>query len=102
MRRDVTLVFVFAVSTLVAADDPKKPAPKGPEPGSFELRLTDGSTLKAVILDEKIDLQTKYGKLSVPVADVQKIAFGPRLTQEAIKKLETAVANLASPTESTR
>src|SRR5262249_12132075 len=98
-----------AVITLIAADDPKKPAdeprkpaPKLPEPGSFELRLSDGSVLKAVILEEKIDVLTKYGKLSVPLADVQKIEFVPRLSQEAIKKIETAVANLASPTESAR
>src|SRR5882724_7787995 len=102
MRRALSVVPVLAVLILVAADEPKKPAPKGPEPGAFELRLSDGSTLKAVILDDKIEVQTKYGKLAVPVADVQKIEFGPRLTQDAIKRLETAVANLGSPTESTR
>lgn len=102
MRRALTALPLLTALILVAADDPKKPAPKSPEPGAFELRLSDGSVLKAVILDEKIDVLTKYGKLSVPVADIQKIEFTPRLTPEAAKKLETAVANLASPTESTR
>jgi len=102
MRCALTALPVLTALILVAADDPKKPAPKGPEPGAFELRLSDGSVLKAVILDEKIDVLTKYGKLSVPVADIQKVEFAPRLTPEAVKKLETAVANLTSPTESTR
>jgi hypothetical protein len=102
MRHALTLIAVLASCTFVVADDPPKPAPKGPDSASFELRLSDGSSIKAVILDEKIDIQTRYGRLSVPFADVQKIEFGPRLTAEAVKKLETAVANLNSPTESTR
>ena len=101
MRRALTALPVLAAIILVAADEPKKPSPKGPEPAAFELRLSDGSTLKAVVLDEKIEVQTKYGKLSVPVADVQKVEFGPRLTAEAIlakdhSKLLTTAAGRAN------
>src|SRR5712664_1898782 len=99
MRRLLIVVSIFIALSVAAADEPKKPAPKTPDSASFELRLSDGSTLKAVITDEKIDIQTRYGKLSVPVADVQKVEFGPRVTAEDLKKVEAAVSNLTNPSE---
>jgi hypothetical protein len=58
--------------------------------------MTDDSTLKLTLRDERIEFATRYGKLSIPVGDVNKIEFGLRVPDEVSKKIEAAVAALAS------
>src|SRR5436309_15124437 len=88
---------VLAAAAVAAADVPEPPrAPPGP-PGTVEVRFTDNSTLKLVLKDATIDVATPYGKLSVPVGEIQKIDFATRLTDDAAKRIEEAVANLAHP-----
>jgi hypothetical protein len=87
---------VLAVLALVnfsaAADNP----PLG-RPGAVEVRFTDNSILKLTLKDAKVDVTTPYGKLSVPAAEIQKIEFATRLTDETTKRIEEAVANLGHP-----
>jgi hypothetical protein len=98
--RYATLVLLFAAP--LSADEPAKPPTKDPGPTQFEVRLVDNSTLKAVLQDEKLDVQTKYGKLSVPIADVRRIDFGLRLSADAVKKIDALVAELGNPNEQKR
>src|SRR5690242_18829304 len=65
-----------------AADDPPKDQPdKSAKAGDglVEVRFTDGSTLKVKLRDEKLELQTPYGKLLIPAADVRQIDFATRV-----------------------
>jgi hypothetical protein len=69
----------------------------GPAPGVVDVRFTDGSTLKLTLKDANVELSTPYGRLSIPVAEIQRIDFATRLTDDATKRIEEAVANLAHP-----
>ncbi len=93
-------VAVLAAAAIPAAarpdGDEPPPAPPAP-PGTVEVRFTDGSNLKLTLKDAKIDVVTPYGKLSVPVGEVQRIEFATRLTADDSKRIEEAVANLAHP-----
>jgi LCCL domain len=80
--------------------DPKPGKPV--EPGAVEARFADGSTLKLTLKDEKLELTTAYGKLSIPVADVRRIDFGTRIPDDVAKKVDAAIANLASDNFQTR
>ncbi|MFL5339386.1 MAG: LCCL domain-containing protein [Gemmataceae bacterium] len=100
MLRCIPLLLLAAP---LAAQEPPGPTPKK-EPAAtvLELRLVDNSTLKAVLLNDKIDIATKYGRLSVPAADVQRIDFGLRLSPELLKKIDAAIADLANSSEKAR
>ncbi|MEX2216108.1 MAG: LCCL domain-containing protein [Phycisphaeraceae bacterium] len=61
-----------------------------------EAQLVDGSTLHLALLDESIELVTRYGKLHIPVADIQKLQFAARLSPEEAKAIPKLVAQLGS------
>ena len=52
--------------------------PDAPLTGAMEVHFSDGSILKVVLKDERIELETPYGKLLIPVVDIQRIEFGQR------------------------
>jgi hypothetical protein len=93
MTRTLRLLASLALvaGPAVAADPPAG------RPGTVEVRLTDNSTLKLVLTDAKVEVTTPYGKLAIPVADVQRIDFATRLTDDDTKRVEEAVADLAHP-----
>ncbi len=79
-----------------AADPPKKKA--GPAPGAaVDVRLVDDSTLRLTSAPpERIELETAYGKLLIPVADIQRIDVGLRLPEDLRKKVDAAIVDLGS------
>lgn len=88
----LTLLAGLASSTPVFADEPAKPLP-----GAVEVRFTDDSSMKLTLLkDQKIELVTPYGKLSIPVLDVQRIYFGLHITDEQAKKIDALIADLGN------
>jgi hypothetical protein len=87
-----SLLCLLALSPCVFADEPPKPAP-----GAFEVRFVDDSSMKLTLLkDQKIDLVTPYGKLAIPVLEIQRIHFGLHITDEQAKKIDTLIAELGS------
>jgi hypothetical protein len=92
-----------AGGTSAPADQPKgndtpaakREAPDGPP--EFEAKFIDDSVLKVIALDSVITLSTKYGRLTVPLADVVRLELGFRFPDGVEAKVEQAVANLGSP-----
>jgi hypothetical protein len=64
---------------------------------AVEVRFTDDSVLKMTLRDQRIEISTQYGKLLVPVADIHKIEFATRLADDVARRVDAAVADLASP-----
>lgn len=86
------------------ADEPEKRAadPATPKAEAVEARFNDGSVLKVTPRDERLEVTTPYGKLSIPLADVRQIDFATRIPEEVEKRIAAAVADLASPDFSKR
>jgi hypothetical protein len=79
-------------------DEPTKDDDKPKvEPGAVEVRFADNSVLKLKLRDEKIEIVTPYGKLVVPVADIQHIDFASRLSEADEKRIPVLIGNLGSP-----
>ena len=80
-------------------DDPtpglKKPVHDGPP--EFEAKFADDSLLKVIALDPSLVVNTKYGKLTVPLADVQRIEIGFRFPEGLEAKVDTAITSLGAP-----
>lgn len=70
-----------------------KPTPK--RAGKVvEVQCIDGSTLKLTMLDERIELNTDYGKLLIPVRDIERIEAAFRIPEEVARRIELAIADL--------
>jgi hypothetical protein len=75
----------------------KTPGKPGLPAGAVEVRFTDNSVLKLVLRDDRLPLDTPYGKLSIPIADVRQIDFATRISEETARRVEAALSDLASP-----
>ncbi len=106
----VTLPVTLAAAALFvpsprtsAAPDPTPPEPGAKASGTeVEVRCVDDSTLKLKLLDDKLELVTKYGFLQVAVADIRKIDFAPRCPTEVAEKIALAISKLGHPDFATR
>lgn len=72
----------------------KKPVADGPP--EFEAKFADDSLLKVVALDSSLVVNTKYGKLTVPLADVQRVEIGFRFPEGVEAKVDTAITALGA------
>ena len=97
-------LILLAPSLLSAGDDkknsekPEKPEKKdATKPLEVEVRFGDGSNVRMLLLQESIDVETKYGKLSIPTKDIRGIDLGVHLPEGTAKKIEMAIKKLNSP-----
>jgi voltage-gated potassium channel Kch len=73
-----------------AAPDSIKPRPSV----DAEVKYTDDSVMKLKLLDEKLEMTTKYGVLQIAVADVRRIDFATRVSADAAEKVLLAISKL--------
>ncbi len=78
------LVLAMPLAAGQAAPDDKKSEDKKPAAEARPLEVIahyhDGTKVRMVFLQQYMDIETKYGKLKVPTADVRRIDFGFRLS----------------------
>ncbi len=71
------------------------PSPAG-KPAAVEVRFTDNSMLKLRLDDDRLELTTSHGKLSVAIPEIHRIDFATRVAPESAKRIQTAIRNLGS------
>jgi hypothetical protein len=92
------LLAALSAAALSAAEPPARaPEPRTSDAAAVEARFNDGSVLKVTPCDERLELTTPYGKLSIPLADVRQIDFATRIPADDAKRIDRAIADLASP-----
>lgn len=99
MRRSLVgavLAGLTVAGAACAQEQTKEKPAKGVPAGAVEVRFTDGSTLKLTLRDERIDFLTPYGKLAVPVADVRRIEFATRISDDTSRRINQLIAALGS------
>src|SRR5207248_352881 len=62
----------------------------------------DDSVVKVTLAEPVLVVATKYGRLTVPAADVRKVELGFRYPEGAEAKIDRAVQDLGSPSFETR
>lgn len=90
------LVVASLVLLSLSAGRPDE-AKKTGKPGEVIAAFHDGTKVRMVILQDKLEVTTRYGKLTVPTTEIRKVEFGFRVPEETARKLEQAIANLGSP-----
>jgi hypothetical protein len=75
---------------------PKKAAQQAKAAVPVEVRFTDDSVLKLTLSGRAVRVNTRYGKLLVPVADIRYIDFATRISDGDARRTEAAIADLGS------
>jgi hypothetical protein len=92
MKKPLATALLLAL--LVAAACPA--AAGDDRPTLAEVRFGDGSLVRMTLLQEQIDVQTRYGKLAIPVGDIRKIEFGLHVPSEVDQQIHTCLKLLGS------
>jgi hypothetical protein len=90
----VVVLFGITTNPAGAQDESGEPKSAPLDPRVVEVRFTDESRLKVMLADERIDLETAHGKLSIPAEEVRVIDFAQRHTQEQKQEVERWIADL--------
>jgi hypothetical protein len=92
------MLSLVTVTAVLAAPDPNEGKKDNPGVREVEVRFADGSTVRALLIQDKLEIVTKYGKLTVPSTEVRRIEFGLHTSDELSKKIDDAIRRLASDT----
>jgi hypothetical protein len=90
-----TLLAALLVAGIGAAPNNSQKA--APKPRDVEVRFADGSTVRMLLLQEQVEVVTKFGRLTIPADDIRRIEFGIHLPEGVAEKVDEAVKKLASP-----
>jgi len=61
----------------------------------FEARFVDGAVMNVLLRDERLNLDTRFGPLSVRASEIRRIDFALRLPLEVRQRIDSAVQALA-------
>ena len=61
-----------------------------------EIRFADGSVVRMSLLQETLEVQTKYGKLLVPTNDIRRVEMGLHMPDGMEQTIETSIRMLSS------
>jgi hypothetical protein len=89
----LALTVIAAPSALPGGGDKKAPAGGR----DVEVRYGNGSTVLMTVVQDKIEVATAFGKLTVPTREIRGIDFGLHLSEETQQRIDAALAQLASP-----
>jgi len=62
----------------------------------MEVRFADSSSVRMVLIQDTIEVMTKYGRLTVPTKDLRRADFGIHPSPEISEKIQEAIKQLAS------
>lgn len=91
--RWASFVALVLAGMSVAQGPAKKEASR---PIQAEVRFADGSLVRMHLVQENLEVMTKYGKLTVPVRDIRRIDFGIHLPPGVDAQVEQAIKQMGS------
>jgi len=90
----LALCLTVAGSIGILAQESSNSSPT--KPSNAEVRFGDGSIVRMTLLQESLEVQTKYGKLTIPVSDIRKVEFGLHVPAEVSQQINQSIKRLAS------
>jgi hypothetical protein len=95
LRTRLTLLALIGAVLTTTAAFAQEAAPRE-RPCQAEVRFSDGSLVRMNILQENIEIQTRYGKLTVPLGEVRRIEFGLHVPGEVDQQIHQSIKLLGS------
>lgn len=89
--------FVASTDAMSGATPVVQPPVTPPTPTDVEVRCVDDSLMKLKLLDERLTVITKYGKLEILAADIRRIEFATRVPTDVAERITLLISNLNHP-----
>jgi hypothetical protein len=89
----LALSVALAVSTRIQAQESTTSSPR---PNLAEIRFGDGSIVRMTLLEEHLEVLTKYGKLTIPLNEVRRVEFGLHVPPDLHQQINQSIKRLAS------
>jgi hypothetical protein len=83
---------LFTLGSAMAEPPVEKRQPAKGNEG--EVTCVDGNKARIVLQNDSVNIETKYGKLVIPAADIERIEFAFRFPDCVAKKIAAAVKRL--------
>ena len=89
----LALCLTLAVSTWNLAQEQPSSSLR---PSIAEVRFGDGSIVRMTLLQEHLEVQTKYGKLTIPINEIRRVEFGLHVPPEVNQQITQSIKRLSS------
>jgi len=86
----LALCLSLAGSSITLAQEPTS------RPNLAEVRFGDGSIVRMTLLQQNLEVLTKYGKLTVPLSDIRRVEFGLHVPTNVNEQITQSIKRLAS------
>jgi len=81
----------------IEPDKPEFKIPPAAEiPGEMHAEFSDQGNLPLTMLDQQLELETRFGKLTIPIAEIRKLELATRVAPELREKITAALDALGS------
>lgn len=88
-------LLLLLVTLGIAPAQPLEPA-KPAKGANGEVTCVDGKTVRIALQNDTVAIETKFGKLAIPAADIERIEFAYRVPDELAKKIDAALKRVAN------
>jgi hypothetical protein len=95
-RQILVIVMLLLLLNISKAQETKKTEPIKPASNEVEVHFLNSSTVRMHVLSEKLEIETLYGKLQVPLKDVRSIEFGSHFPDGVEAQIAQALKNLSN------
>lgn len=85
---------VLVLSNFVSAQEGESKDAR--RPNHAEVRFGDGSLVRVTIMQDTLDVMTRYGKLTIPIQEIRRIDFGLHLPPGVDAKIDKSIKQLGS------
>lgn len=96
LRAPLALALGAACMFSAEATAQEPPAASAAPSCPAEVRFGDGSLVRMTILQENLEVMTRYGKLTIPLAEIRRIDFGLHVPAEVHRQLNQSIRLLSS------
>jgi hypothetical protein len=86
------LCFPWADSARTLAQDQSRSSRRN----LAEIHFGDGSIVRMTVVQEHLEVETKYGALTVPVSDVRRVEFGMHVPSDVQQRVRQSIKKLGS------
>ena len=92
----IPVTFALAVTLAVSTRSLAQNQTVASRPSIAEVRFSDGSTVRMTLLQESLEVITKYGKLQIPLSEVRRVEFGLHVPNDMNQQIAQSIKRLAS------
>ncbi len=92
----IPFALALCVTLAAATSSPAQDQPVSSRPSVAEVRFSDGSVVRMTLMQDNLEVITKYGKLQIPLSEIRRVEFGLHVPPDVNQQITQSIKRLAS------